>query len=117
MRAHRFRFKKWLQQAICLAKVASIVLTIATQRSMLQTALNPPKMAHIHVRVKDDLKQKAKEVLDEIGMDMSTAINLYLKQIVITKGIPFRLRIRSKKTTQGKTMSSEYILAYLDSLE
>ena len=43
----------------------------------------------ITVRVEDKLKKEAGDVFREIGMDMSTAITIYLKQVVRTNGIPF----------------------------
>ena len=43
----------------------------------------------ITVRVEDKLKKEAGDVFKEVGMDMSTAITIYLKQVVRTNGIPF----------------------------
>ena len=43
----------------------------------------------ITVRVEDKLKKEAGDVFKEVGMDMSTAITIYLKQDVRTNGIPF----------------------------
>ena len=41
-------------------------------------------------------------MLERIGLDMSSAIKLYLHQIVITQGIPFPLR-----TANGFTVEQE----------
>ena len=43
----------------------------------------------ITVRVEDKLKKEAGDVFKEVGMDMSKAITIYLKQVVRTNGIPF----------------------------
>ena len=48
-------------------------------------------MATIQVRIDEKTKRSAKRVLDALGIDMSTAIKAYLKQIAIRKGMPFRL--------------------------
>ena len=48
-------------------------------------------MSYIQLRVDDKTKNSAKKVLDKLGVDMSSAIKVYLKQIVINQGIPFRL--------------------------
>ena len=48
-------------------------------------------------------KQKsASKVLERMGIDMSTAITMYLHQIVITQTIPFRL-----VTENGLTLQEE----------
>ncbi len=43
----------------------------------------------ITVRVDDEVKSKANSILKTVGMDMSTAINVYLKQVIRFNGIPF----------------------------
>ena len=48
-------------------------------------------MSYIQLRIDDKTKNSAKKVLDKLGVDMSSAIKVYLRQIVINKGIPFKL--------------------------
>ncbi|MCC5808422.1 MAG: type II toxin-antitoxin system RelB/DinJ family antitoxin [Opitutales bacterium] len=48
-------------------------------------------MKTLQIRVSDELREGADQVLEEIGMDMSTAIRVYLKKIVQSRGIPFAL--------------------------
>ena len=43
----------------------------------------------ITVRVEDNIKKEAANIFKEVGMDMSTAINVYLKQVIRSNGIPF----------------------------
>jgi len=43
----------------------------------------------ITVRVDDSVKKQAADIFKEVGMDMSTAINVYLKQVIRSNGIPF----------------------------
>lgn len=49
-------------------------------------------MANISIRVDDTLKQQSERVLDEIGLNMTTAVTAFLKQVVRVGGIPFDLR-------------------------
>jgi len=46
----------------------------------------------IQVRTDPVLKKHAQKILEELGLDLSSAINVYLKQIVVTGSIPFPLR-------------------------
>ena len=48
-------------------------------------------MKTLQVRVSDDLRTNADAVLEDIGLDMPTAIRLYLNKIVQTRSIPFAL--------------------------
>jgi DNA-damage-inducible protein J len=49
-------------------------------------------MKTLQVRLPDALREDADVVLKEIGLDMPTAIRLYLNKIVQTRSIPFDLR-------------------------
>jgi len=51
----------------------------------------PNSSANINVRVDIDVKNKAQDVFASLGMDMSTAINVFLRQTIRKKGIPFEL--------------------------
>jgi DNA-damage-inducible protein J len=45
----------------------------------------------LNVNLDADLKVKAAQTLNEMGMDMTTAITIYLKQIVRSQSIPFNI--------------------------
>lgn len=49
-------------------------------------------MANLTVRVDDDLKRQAEEVLADSGLIMTTAINAFLTEVVRSNGIPFALQ-------------------------
>ena len=46
---------------------------------------------NIQVRIDPILKAEAEQLFSDIGLDMPTAIRLFLKQSVINNGIPFSL--------------------------
>ncbi len=48
-------------------------------------------MAQISLRVDDDVKRSAEKTFNEIGLSMSTAINIFLKTVVRENRIPFEL--------------------------
>ena len=45
----------------------------------------------ITVRVDENIKKEAGNIFREDGMDMSTAINVYLRQVIRSNGIPFNI--------------------------
>ena len=47
----------------------------------------------LQVRVDDDLKDKAAEIFDNLGIDTSTAVRMFLKRAVMENGIPFRMTL------------------------
>ena len=54
-------------------------------------------MSQIAVRVDDKLKKDATEVFSELGLDMTTAVKLFLRQSVLTKSIPFKIGLYERE--------------------
>ena len=53
--------------------------------------------ATVRARVDESLKFNAEHILKEIGLTTSQAINIFLKKVVSEQGIPFELKIPSKR--------------------
>jgi len=47
--------------------------------------------ANINIRVDGNVKNQAQDVFAALGMDMTTAINIFLRQAIRKNGIPFEL--------------------------
>lgn len=47
----------------------------------------------MNIRVDSEVKNSAKEILSEIGLDLSTAVNIFLRQTIRENGIPFDLKL------------------------
>lgn len=52
-------------------------------------------MANLNIRVDDGLKKQAEEVLSELGLSISSATTVFLKQVVRSGGIPFELKLEN----------------------
>jgi DNA-damage-inducible protein J len=50
-------------------------------------------MANVNIRVDDSLKKQAESIFAELGLSMSSATNVFYKQVVRYGGIPFELRV------------------------
>ncbi len=48
---------------------------------------------NLNIRVDEELKRKAEALFAELGLNMSTAMNIFLRHAVRYGGIPFDLRI------------------------
>ena len=59
-------------------------------------------MTTIQNRTKEKTKKAAQRILETLGLDLSTAINIYLIQIIEKKGIPFEIL-----TENGMTPTEE----------
>jgi len=48
---------------------------------------------NLNIRVDEELKRQAESIFAELGLNMSTAMNIFLRYSVRYGGIPFDLRI------------------------
>lgn len=69
------------------------------------------KTAMIMARTEPDLKSDAEKILKKLGLSTTEAINLFLSQIRLHKGLPFKVKIPNKttretfkKTDEGKEL-------------
>ncbi len=49
------------------------------------------KTATVLARVDPEVKKQAEDILEKLGIPASLVINMLYKQIVLTRGIPFRI--------------------------
>lgn len=50
------------------------------------------KTSNINIRIDDKLKKEAEKLFNDLGINMSSAINVFLKQSVREQKIPFEIR-------------------------
>jgi DNA-damage-inducible protein J len=55
--------------------------------------------SNINIRTTRELKDRANQVLRHMGLDMSTAINLFLRQVVYKNTIPFEISAAPQQKT------------------
>ncbi len=59
------------------------------------------KNTNINVRTTVDVKKRAEVILNDLGLNLSSAVNLFLKQVINYRGIPFDLRLPNKATMKA----------------
>jgi len=48
-------------------------------------------MAQVNIRIDDALKERAEKLFDELGLNMTTAFNIFIRQTLRQGGIPFKI--------------------------
>ena len=62
-------------------------------RYLLLEVIIMQKSATLNLRVDPEVKQSAESVLSQLGLSMSTAVDMFLRQVSLTGGIPFRVAL------------------------
>lgn len=64
------------------------------------------KTATLNLRVNPTVKKQAEAILNRLGIPMSTAIDIYLNQILLTGGIPFAVSLPNAPTALNTDLMS-----------
>ena len=65
--------------------------------------------ARLNIRVSSEIKEQAEAVFKELGMNMSTGINVFLNKVVKQRGIPFELSVSEDSTLELEVKELEGI--------
>ena len=58
-------------------------------------------MATVTARVDENVKKEAEILFKKMGLNMSTAMNLFLKKCILEQGIPFELKVPNRETRKA----------------
>ncbi|MBQ7670520.1 MAG: type II toxin-antitoxin system RelB/DinJ family antitoxin [Clostridia bacterium] len=62
---------------------------------------------NLNIRIDEELKKNAEQLFADLGLNMSSAITIFLKSSVDYNGIPFEI----KKTGRAQSVSDEELLS------
>jgi DNA-damage-inducible protein J len=65
------------------------------------------KTAVITTRIEPEIKQEAENILAQLGLTMSQAMSMYIRQLVLRRGIPFSVDIPNQETMEAIQESLE----------
>lgn len=65
------------------------------------------RTANIFARVEPELKEQAELILNKLGIPMSNAVGMFLKQIVLQRGIPFEMKLPTRSPLAYEMLSKE----------
>jgi len=65
--------------------------------------------ATVSARMNAEMKRRAEEIFEKLGLSHSSAINLFYSQIILKKGLPFQMNLEDEKKT---SMVAEPVVAY-----
>jgi len=72
------------------------------------------KTANLYARIEPDVKDQAETILAALGIPASSAINMFYKQIILQKGIPFDVKIPQYPMLDANELSKEQMDVELD---
>jgi len=61
-------------------------------------------MAQVNIRIDDDLKIRADNIFNELGLNMTTAFTMFIRQTIRQGGIPFEITTRKDPFYNAENM-------------
>lgn len=65
------------------------------------------RTSNVFARVEPEIKKEAEEILDQLGIPMSNAVGMFLRQIVMQRGIPFEMKLPDNTPLAYGSLSKE----------
>lgn len=72
------------------------------------------KSANLYARIEPEVKEQAEKILSTLGIPASNAINMFYKQIILQRGLPFEVKIPEKMPTDISMLGTDELHAELE---
>ncbi|MGN1406524.1 MAG: type II toxin-antitoxin system RelB/DinJ family antitoxin [Erysipelotrichaceae bacterium] len=59
---------------------------------------------NLNIRTDKDVKEQAEAIFNELGLNLTTAINIFLRTAIREHGIPFELKLEVPNETTAKAI-------------
>lgn len=68
--------------------------------------------ANLNIRTDKDVKVQAEKIFDALGLNMTTAINIFLRQAIRENGIPFEVKLNTPNAITAAAIEEGRKMAY-----
>ncbi|MCL2766749.1 MAG: type II toxin-antitoxin system RelB/DinJ family antitoxin [Peptococcaceae bacterium] len=72
------------------------------------------KSTNLYVRIEPDVKEKAEVILSQLGIPMSNAVGMFLKQVILHRGLPFDVSLPAAPPLDISMLSEDEFHAELE---
>ena len=72
------------------------------------------RTSSVFARVEPEIKEQAEQVLYQLGIPMSSAISLFLRQVIMQRGIPFDIKLPMQRPVAIGAMNTAQLNTELE---
>lgn len=77
--------------------------------NIYEETMNMARTSNIFARVEPEIKEQAENVLNQLGIPMSNDVSMFLRQVVLQRGIPFEMKLPAKKPLVMSELTKEQL--------
>ncbi len=67
---------------------------------------------NLNIRTDKEVKAQAEKLFDALGLNMTTAVNIFLRQAIRENGIPFEVKLNTPNETTAAAIREGRTIAY-----
>ncbi len=72
------------------------------------------KSANLYARIEPEVKEQAESILSALGIPASNAINIFYKQIILNRGLPFEVKLPAARPVNASELDEAQLNAELE---
>lgn len=72
------------------------------------------KSSNLYAHIEPEIKEQAESILSDLGISASSAINMFYKQIILQRGIPFDVKIPQSASLNITNLTEKQLDAELE---
>ena len=72
------------------------------------------KSKNLYIRIEPDVKENAERILMQLGIPMSNAVGMFLKQVVLRRGMPFDVTLPAMRPLDISMLTEDEFHAELE---
>lgn len=72
------------------------------------------KSANLYARIEPEVKEQAESILSSLGIPASNAINMFYKQIILQRGLPFEVKLPKTRPVAIEELTKEELDAEIE---
>lgn len=84
------------------------------KKNKLRVFTMATKSANLYARIEPEVKEQAEGILAALGIPASNAINMFYKQIILQRGLPFEVKMPSARPVGISALSEAQMNAELE---
>ena len=80
----------------------------------IKEAIVMARTSNVFARVEPEIKEQAEQVLERLGIPMSNAVSMFLRQVVLQRGIPFEMKLPQAELLNYSSLTREQFDAEME---
>ena len=72
------------------------------------------RTSNVFARVEPEIKEQAEEILNSLGIPMSNAVGMFLRQVVMQRGIPFEMKLPEKTPLSYGSLTKDQLITEIE---